>query len=120
MKKFIIISCITCALIMGVWLFNSDKTIEPNSLISSDCNVNKKTITFKIDILNAAIVIKNYSLEQKNNSLYIKFKGNVFTSNKNMIRNITIKNEFKNIENIYLTDGSTNQKIWSDPLKIQE
>lgn len=119
MKKILII-CFIISLIIGVLWFFSDKIIDPNSLIATDCNVNKKTITFKIDITSAAIVIKNYSLEQRNNSLYIKFKGNIFTSNKDGIRNITIKNKFKNLENIYLTNGSTNKKIWSNPLTIQE
>lgn len=113
MKKVFIIGCIVCSLIIGVWWFFSDKAINPNELIATNCNVNNKSISFNINMTTAALVIRNYTLEYKYNTLYIEFKGNLFTSNKNGISNVTIKNKYKNLENIYITNGRVNKKILS-------
>jgi hypothetical protein len=120
MKKALIIGCIVGVLFIGVGWFFSDKTIDPNTLFVPNCDVNNKTITFAITSTESATIIKKYSLKYKNNSLYILLKGTACTSNKNGIKKVSIKNKLKKLKNIYLTDGSTNKKIWSDPLTFQE
>ncbi|NRD81074.1 hypothetical protein HPT25_27665 [Bacillus sp. BRMEA1] len=85
----------------------------------SEYTVNDEIIKLKVDCGDSGIIIKKYSYEYKNHSLYITLKGNAFSSSNKGIDTLSIKNTFNGLDNIYLFDGKSSKKVWSQSNKLQ-
>jgi len=117
LKKILIVSIVLIILVIGSIKLFSTKTISVNNLRVSEYTVNNEIIKLKVFCIDSSTVIKDYSYEYKNDSLYLVLKGNSFSSNKKGIDTISIKNTFKKLDNVYLFDGKNTEKIWDQSKK---
>ncbi|MRN55622.1 hypothetical protein [Paenibacillus monticola] len=98
------------------FLFMFTNIINPSTIFVSQCNITNNSISIKGAFTDSANKYRGYKLTYNDNTLYIKIKGSLLSFNGSTGDfNISIKNDFGDIQKIYLQGSNSSQRtlIWS-------
>ncbi|CQR56546.1 hypothetical protein [Paenibacillus riograndensis] len=116
-KRNFVIAAIAIPIISIVgFLFMFTNIINPNTIFVSQCNITNNSILIKDAFTDSANKYRGYKLTYNDNTLYIKIKGSLLSFNGSAGDfNISINNDFGNIQKIYLQGSNSSQRtlIWS-------
>ncbi|WP_157764403.1 hypothetical protein [Paenibacillus riograndensis] len=116
-KRNFVIAAIAIPIISIIgFLFMFTNIINPNTIFVSQCNITNNSILIKGAFTDSANKYRGYKLTYNDNTLYIKIKGSLLSFNGSAGDfNISINNDFDNIQKIYLQGSNSSQRtlIWS-------
>ncbi len=112
--KIMCIAILLAAVVGGVSIMLYRYVISPQNMMVHKVNVSDSYINLKGIPLGSAVQYKGCKTEYKDGILYVTIYGGLFSFRKNGFTNISIKNRYGDIKEIYLKGkpSSSTELIW--------
>ena len=112
----VVVLILTIGLALSFILHNN--VVNTSSIYISNIGVSDKKIDLSGSFSASAIFYRGYSVDYRDENLYISLKGNVFnTTNSSGEFNISIPNKYGKIKEIYLEGATPTEKVLIWPKK---